>query len=204
MPNHSHIRYDSLRQAVFKTVVQCNGTNSLLLLVLAGYILGGGQGDLSRMFGLACDQLVRAQSRRGSFAHSCAAPEAFTGHLQMSEQANCEWYVVVGYSIVQQHASGNCLCARSCSLVSAACLFDTSPCRQLVLLLLLLLLPTCQVGLELVTYRGDVVTASAQHNSDLLWASCGGGGGLGVVTQWLVKAHDLGNEPFSRITVSVW
>jgi hypothetical protein len=25
---------------------------------LAGFMLGGGQGDLSRMFGLACDQLV--------------------------------------------------------------------------------------------------------------------------------------------------
>ena len=26
--------------------------------MLAGYILGGGMGDLSSMFGLACDQLV--------------------------------------------------------------------------------------------------------------------------------------------------
>jgi hypothetical protein len=66
-----------------------------------------------------------------------------------------------------------------------------------VLLTLLLL----QVALEMVTYKGDVVTANAQQNSDLLWAACGGGGGLGVITQWTVKAHDLGTEPFSQIEV---
>lgn len=52
-----------------------------------------------------------------------------------------------------------------------------------------------------MTYKGEVVTASAQHNSELLWASCGGGGALGVVSQWTIKAHDLGNQPFSRIMV---
>lgn len=66
----------------------------------------------------------------------------------------------------------------------------------------LLLLSLLQVGLEMVDYKGTVVTANSTHNSDLLWASCGGGGGLGVVTRWTVKAHDLGTEPFSRITVS--
>jgi len=82
---------------------------------VSGFMLGGGQGDLSRMFGLACDQVV---------------------------------------------------------------------------------------ALEMVTYKGDVVTANSKQNSDLLWASCGGGGALGVVTQWTVKAHDLGNEPMSRIMVN--
>lgn len=66
-----------------------------------------------------------------------------------------------------------------------------------------LLLPSLlQISLEMVDYKGNVVTANSTHNSDLLWASCGGGGGLGVVTRWTVKAHDLGTEPFSRIIVS--
>lgn len=53
----------------------------------------------------------------------------------------------------------------------------------------------------MVTYTGEVVVASREQHSDLLWASCGGGGGLGIVTRWTVKVHDLGAEPVSRIKV---
>jgi FAD/FMN-containing dehydrogenase len=54
-----------------------------------------------------------------------------------------------------------------------------------------------------VTYTGEVVVASREQHSDLLWASCGGGGGLGIVTLWTLKVRDMGADPVSRIEVRV-
>ena len=46
---------------------------------------------------------------------------------------------------------------------------------------------------EMVDYEGDVIVANRTHNSDLLWASQGGGGGnFGIVTRLSlsVSSHD--------------
>ena len=37
-------------------------------------------------------------------------------------------------------------------------------------------------ALRLVNYKGDVLAATQSSNSDLLWASCGGGGGSQPLT----------------------
>ncbi|KXZ50823.1 hypothetical protein GPECTOR_15g509 [Gonium pectorale] len=48
------------------------------------------------------------------------------------------------------------------------------------------------LAIEVVLADGSVVTADAEHYPDLFWASCGGGPGFGVITQYKVKVpvHD--------------
>ncbi len=51
------------------------------------------------------------------------------------------------------------------------------------------------VSLQMVLADGSIVQADQQNNSDLFWASCGGGGGtFGIVTSVTVKLHILPNQ----------
>ncbi|WP_269745421.1 FAD-binding protein [Paenibacillus sp. P22] len=46
------------------------------------------------------------------------------------------------------------------------------------------------IGLEMVDAKGRVIRANKKRNSDLLWASKGGGGGnFGVYTRYKFKVH---------------
>jgi FAD/FMN-containing dehydrogenase len=47
------------------------------------------------------------------------------------------------------------------------------------------------VSFELVTAKGEVVTASAGQNPDLFWALRGGGGNFGIVTCFTFRAHPV-------------
>lgn len=49
------------------------------------------------------------------------------------------------------------------------------------------------VELEMVLFNGTVIRANKETHADVLWASCGGGPGLGVITQIVVKLHEAPN-----------
>lgn len=54
--------------------------------------------------------------------------------------------------------------------------------------------------LEMVDANGCVIHANADHNSDLFWASRGGGGGnFGVCTSFLFRTHRINNVGFADI-----
>lgn len=57
------------------------------------------------------------------------------------------------------------------------------------------------MAVQMVNARGDVVYADKYVNSDLLWASRGGGGGnFGIVTSFIFKVHPISNVAVYNIT----
>jgi FAD/FMN-containing dehydrogenase len=57
------------------------------------------------------------------------------------------------------------------------------------------------ISAEVVTAKGEVVTASAGENPDLFWAVRGGGGNFGIVTKFEFKCAPIGNEVLSGLIV---
>ncbi|WP_214318391.1 FAD-binding oxidoreductase [Nonomuraea sediminis] len=56
------------------------------------------------------------------------------------------------------------------------------------------------VAAEVVTAAGDIVRASAEENPDLFWAIRGGGGNLGIVTSFELRATRESDITFARAT----
>jgi FAD/FMN-containing dehydrogenase len=48
------------------------------------------------------------------------------------------------------------------------------------------------ISADVVTAHGDLISASADENADLLWALRGGGGNFGIVTSFEFTAHPVG------------
>jgi hypothetical protein len=65
---------------------------------------------------------------------------------------------------------------------------------------------TCEslASIDIVTGAGQLITASPTSNSELFWASCGGGGGhYGIATRAVLNTHDatdFNNNVFFRFT----
>lgn len=57
------------------------------------------------------------------------------------------------------------------------------------------------ISAELVTAKGEVVTASADENTDLFWAIRGGGGNFGIVTTFEFKCVPIGTKILSGLVV---
>ena len=57
----------------------------------------------------------------------------------------------------------------------------------------------CLKSVELVTAKGEVITASETTNPDLFWALRGGGGNFGVATSFEFEAHPVGRVFFGTI-----
>jgi FAD/FMN-containing dehydrogenase len=50
------------------------------------------------------------------------------------------------------------------------------------------------ISAEIVTAKGELVTASEEVNADLFWAIRGGGGNFGIVTSFEFQLHEVGPE----------
>src|SRR5215213_4222016 len=48
------------------------------------------------------------------------------------------------------------------------------------------------ISADMVTAKGELVTASSENNTDLLWALQGGGGNFGVVTSFEFRTYPVG------------
>ena len=54
---------------------------------------------------------------------------------------------------------------------------------------------------DVVTAKGELVTASEEQNTDLFWGIRGGGGNFGVVTSFEFDLHEVGPEVLSGLVV---
>lgn len=57
------------------------------------------------------------------------------------------------------------------------------------------------VSADLVTAEGDLVTASEEHNAELLWGLRGGGGNFGIVTELEYRLHPVGPTVLAGLLV---
>ena len=55
------------------------------------------------------------------------------------------------------------------------------------------------VSAQVVTAGGEIITADREHHPDLFWALRGGGGGLGVVTAFVLRAEPLPSITFGTL-----
>lgn len=57
------------------------------------------------------------------------------------------------------------------------------------------------ISADVVTAKGELLTASESQNADLFWAIRGGGGNFGVVTSFEFRLHEVGPDVLSGLIV---
>ena len=57
------------------------------------------------------------------------------------------------------------------------------------------------ISADVVTAKGELVTASSENNTDLLWALQGGGGNFGVVTSFEFRTYPVGPDVFFAFVI---
>jgi FAD/FMN-containing dehydrogenase len=60
------------------------------------------------------------------------------------------------------------------------------------------------VGYEMVTSMGEVIRVDEAKNSELFWGMRGNGASFGIVTEFVVRLHDMPNEGIIRSAPILW
>lgn len=60
------------------------------------------------------------------------------------------------------------------------------------------------VGYEMVTAKGDVVRVDAERDPELFWGMRGNGASFGIVTEFVLKLHDMPNDGIIRSAPILW
>jgi hypothetical protein len=62
----------------------------------------------------------------------------------------------------------------------------------------------CIVGYEMVTAEGDVIRVDAESDPELFWGMRGNGASFGIVTEFVLKLHDMPNGGIIRAAPILW
>ncbi len=60
------------------------------------------------------------------------------------------------------------------------------------------------VGYEMVTAKGEVIRVDAEKNPELFWGMRGNGASFGIVTEFVLKLHDMPNDGIIRSAPILW
>ncbi len=60
------------------------------------------------------------------------------------------------------------------------------------------------VGYEMVTAKGEVIRVDVEKDPELFWGMRGNGASFGIVTEFVMKLHDMPNDGIVRSAPILW